>query len=329
MSKKLSTRAEFRKQGISDLHRSGLTLKDVAGRVLTPKALVEILNRTMDRMKRGFDPGFGAIYLPYHDINGVEIKDHAAVRMLATKAQLERAALPRYLAFNPEADFSDDKDFKFGPPRFYLPLTLKDGWKTIAADPQYVIFITEGAKKAGCACKCGFPTIGLEGVWNFVRKNPDDARKKSIPLADFDLINWVGRVVVVCYDSDISFRPQVQQAARQLAVLLEKLGARPAYVQLSCDCSPPCKGIDDYLVKHGASEFGNLPRREFSAIDQVAARFVKLAKPAASVYDRELRLLLPHKNFWSMRLATRLLIRTASRSPPRKSGRRILIRLPA
>ena len=62
------------------------------------------------------------------------------------------------------------------PPRACFPRTFdwKSWQKEAKADPVE-LFITEGELKAACACKHGFPTVALGGVWNF----PQQKRRET------------------------------------------------------------------------------------------------------------------------------------------------------
>lgn len=278
---------------LADLARSGLTPKEIDAELLSPAQLGDVLNRLG---KRPNPLEFGATYFPYYDINGALIPDHAALRFAASKAQLERAQLPKYFTFDPTAE-----GYVYTAPRFYLALTLKEGWTQVAKDPAQPIIFTEGQKKAAAACKQALATIGLEGVDNFLRRGERQpfqrGRTKSVALDDFDLFVWPEREAWITYDSDIDYKPQGREAARRLAALTSNLGAKPSLIRLRCSCKPPCKGFDDFLLKHGADEFRALARTPFDEVDRVGARYVKLAKPAASVYDRALRDVIPHGKF--------------------------------
>src|SRR6266850_1924020 len=77
-------------------------------------------------------------------------------------------------------------------PRLYFP-PLGVDWTQVARDPTEELLITEGEKKAGAACKAGFPTVGLGGIWNW--------KTKGEPIDDLDQIKWDKRRVAIVFDS--------------------------------------------------------------------------------------------------------------------------------
>lgn len=131
-------------------------------------------------------------------------------------------------------------------PRVYFPRTAKFNWVDLVTDPEVPLIITEGEFKALSATLQGFPTLGLGGVWNFRSKN-----EGTFFIEELRAIEWEGRIVYVCYDSDANTKPDVVRAALALA---EELGERGAEVYDSG--MPPIGdgkvGLDDFLVARGA-----------------------------------------------------------------------------
>lgn len=138
-------------------------------------------------------------------------------------------------------------------PRFYLP-PLGIRWKAVAADPKQKIVFTEGEKKSACACKHGIPTIGLGGVFNFLRDGK--------PIADFEEFAWTGREVEICFDSDAANIFNVRLAEHRLAEELTRRGAVVKLVRLPSKPDGGKQGLDDYLLAHGAEKYRALPRQE-------------------------------------------------------------------
>lgn len=151
------------------------------------------------------------------------------------------------------AKLTDKKDMRYvQPPKtlneLYLPPLLqgKTRWVDVAGDKSKPIFITEGELKAACACKYGFPTIGLGGVYCFT------SIKAHVPLlAQFNDFEWEGRNVCIVYDSDAVANPLVISAENKLARELTKLGAMVSVARLPDLPGLKKTGLDDFLTAMG------------------------------------------------------------------------------
>lgn len=128
------------------------------------------------------------------------------------------------------------------PSHLYLPPLLPLPWTEIAKDAHVPIYITEGEKKAACACKHGFPTIGIGGAWNW--------QAKKQPLAELASVNWAERHVAILFDSDSKRNAHVQHAQERLAADLRGRGAVVRVVQLPDDGKGKV-GLDDFLLAKG------------------------------------------------------------------------------
>jgi hypothetical protein len=154
-------------------------------------------------------------------------------------------------------------------PRFYLPtipLEVETGptsWEKIAANPEIALIITEGELKAACACKHGFPTVSIGGVYAF------RSRKHKKPLIDdFYLFEWEGRPVTLLFDSDLSTNQHVQQALYSLAKELSNLGAE-VFIGFLPDVVEEGKtGLDDYLLSQGPEELAETVLAEAEAFTE-------------------------------------------------------------
>lgn len=132
-------------------------------------------------------------------------------------------------------------------PVAYYPQNF-DGWPSLCKDINEPLIITEGELKAAKACKEGFPTLGLGGVYNW-RSN-----KLGIEwLPSLEPIKWVRRHVYVCFDSDYKTNPMVCHALRQLAEELHRRGAFVYLVSLPQLHGLEKVGLDDYLMHAGPS----------------------------------------------------------------------------
>lgn len=136
-------------------------------------------------------------------------------------------------------------------------------WPELMNDTAVPLVITEGEAKAIAASAQGYPTIAIGGVYNF----RDGVTKALLP--ELDGFNWAGRIVYLCFDSDVMTNPQVLDALRLLRVELSTkrhADVRIVYLpseSLGFDLDgkplPSAKqGLDDYLLRHGAIEFGRL-----------------------------------------------------------------------
>lgn len=139
-------------------------------------------------------------------------------------------------------------------PVAYYPRNLD--WSLVLPDAEQPLIITEGELKAAKACKEGFPTIGLGGVDSF------QAKKLGVVwLRSLECVEWVGRYVYICYDSDMRRNANVLLALERLAEELEQRGAHPHVVYLPELDGPDTKiGLDDYLIHEdgGPDSFATL-----------------------------------------------------------------------
>ncbi|MEO7859898.1 MAG: DUF3854 domain-containing protein [Nitrospirales bacterium] len=82
-------------------------------------------------------------------------------------------------------------------PHLYLPPLLS--WRNVAKHVTASLTITEGEKKAACACQHGLITAGIGGVWCW-RSTLDNGDNLTLPM--LDEFQWTDRTVLVCPDSD-------------------------------------------------------------------------------------------------------------------------------
>jgi hypothetical protein len=164
-----------------------------------------------------------------------------------------------------KAPFKSQLGFYLGP----FPPRSRFDWKRIQKDPRVKLYFTEGPMKGLCATSHGLPTIALNGVWGWSRDHA--------PITDFELFIWKDRVVVLCFDSDVVAKTEVQQALCALAAVLTGLGAQVMVKVLGETPDGVKVGIDDFIAKHGANAFKELP--ELSISD---ARFIDWGADAAT-----------------------------------------------
>jgi hypothetical protein len=158
-------------------------------------------------------------------------------------------------------------------PRLYFPTCLARPFAEIARDATVPLLITEGEKKAACACKQGLPTIGLGGVGCWRTKIlPDGTRvDASRPIDDLGSIDWTGRPVYIVFDADRKEKTQanVRHASESLALWLIGQGAVPHIVTLPLDVEAKV-GLDDFLMARGPEALTQLLENTTSWTDQGA-----------------------------------------------------------
>jgi hypothetical protein len=118
-------------------------------------------------------------------------------------------------------------------------------------DPAVPLIVTEGVKKADAAVSVGLACVALLGVWNWRGKN---AQGGVATLADWDTIVLKGRHVYVCFDSDVTTKPEVAQALSRLRAFLVARKARVRIVYLPAASNGGKQGLDDFLAAGGTAE---------------------------------------------------------------------------
>lgn len=95
--------------------------------------------------------------------------------------------------------------------------------RVAALTPKADLTITEGEKKALALDQHGVPCIGIPGVWAWSKKN--DAGVIAM-IADLLEIDWRGRKVVICFDSDCVENDNIQAAAFKLSETIKAIADR-------------------------------------------------------------------------------------------------------
>lgn len=132
-------------------------------------------------------------------------------------------------------------------PAAYYPQNF-EGWVDLCQDPDQPLIITEGELKAAKACKEGFPTLGLGGVYNW------RTLKQGIDwLPSLETIEWRKRNVYLCFDSDYRTNPQVCTALKEFADELHDRGSFCHLVTLPSLPGLDKVGLDDFLLHAGPS----------------------------------------------------------------------------
>lgn len=149
----------------------------------------------------------------------------------------------------------------------YLAPLLGASWKEISKDASTPILITEGELKAACACKLGYPTLGLGGVYNW-RSSKEGY--ELLPI--LEKFVWRDRKVYIAFDSDTKTNPMVRMAASRLAWTLGVRSAIVHIIDLPEGEEAKKQGLDD-LVFATATVKG----RGAKDADRTEARSTKIA----------------------------------------------------
>ena len=277
------------------LRLSGLTLADAK------RFGVKVL--TAPQTKKLF-PRFArpSLQFQYYDLDGAVRNDRCRIRWLGPEPPGQFGSVNekphRYL------------QLKDSVVAAYFPKTVD--WVKIWKDPEQVILITEGEKKALCAVKHGFTCVGLGGVWNW-----RSAKCGWSLLPELRDLNWYQHPVAIIFDSDGVENSGVQTAAIKFAEALSAKGALVKIIFLPAltkgleaqadektESGKKLKtGLDDFLISDeggrealieliDAAEEGELTRRciEFNK------QFTVIISPDA-IYDNDAtvdKLLSPH-----------------------------------
>ncbi len=208
----------------------------------------------------GIYPQWAGYQLPYFNLKGLPT-GFFRYKFLQHKATRGFAALVLPSKAPP----------KYGQPKgsgcaVYMPPLLDTPWAVVARDPSQSLVITEGEKKAACGTMLGVPTLGLGGVWNFTSSA---AGQELIP--DLEQFVWLGRNVVICFDSDVRYKPEVNAALNRLAAILTNRGAIVAVVYVPAADKDAKQGLDDYLAGHENSDKLEAYRELLSRAEEVEA----------------------------------------------------------
>lgn len=213
------------------LETSGLTLDDAAELGITELAY-------QDTAELEFFKPFKSMKIVYFDVNGDDT-GFFRIRYLVDAGMLKARNIGKY-AQAPNT-----------PPYAYFP--LNQNWKELITDTKKPIIITEGELKAAKACKEGFPTIGLGGVWSWKSSSRGIAF-----LPELEAIDWKHRNVYICFDSDYYTNKGICDALQSLANVLQNRGALVFMVSLPALASIDKTGLDDFLVAETNADFEDL-----------------------------------------------------------------------
>lgn len=114
------------------------------------------------------------------------------------------------------------------------------------ADPTVPLYITEGIKKGDALASRDFCTIALTGgVWGFRGRNPLGG---LTALADWETVALKGRDVRIVFDSDVTRKPEVQNALKRITAFLQNRGGRVTVIYLPHGEHGKKQGVDDFFA---------------------------------------------------------------------------------
>lgn len=238
-TKKAAPAADHKALGLGEakLKSSGLTTEDAK------QLSIHCLN---GQQTAGLHPAFKqlcSLRIDYLDHNGKPLPDWPGAKPFYRLRYLETPT-----------DFSamtEKKSVRYVQEPNTAPVAYFPGnqdWTDLVDDTAQPLILTEGELKAAKACKEGFPTVGLGGVYNW------RSHKLGLTwLPSLDPIKWLKRNVYICFDSDYKTNPMVCAALRELAEELHRRGAFVHLVSLPQLHGFEKVGLDDFLVHAGPS----------------------------------------------------------------------------
>jgi predicted P-loop ATPase len=149
------------------------------------------------------------------------------------------------------------------------------------ADPTWIedttidVMVVEGEKKALASHRAAIETatmrgngqrhvaawfaVGVGGVYNWrgvigitIDASGERVQEKGV-IPDIERINWKGRRVWICYDSNVLTNDMVRAARKQLARELASRDAEVWFIDLPI--VPGVNGVDDFLAQEGLQAF--------------------------------------------------------------------------
>ncbi len=132
------------------------------------------------------------------------------------------------------------------PSHIYFPPYIR----SVQAKISEPVIITEGEFKALASDQLGFATLGITGasMWSKPKKTEGEVRTLHPDLAS---IVWPGRLVYLCFDSDVVYKNEVRWEEWKLAQSLSEVGAMVKTVRLPAKLGGPKVGLDDYIMAAG------------------------------------------------------------------------------
>ena len=136
------------------------------------------------------------------------------------------------------------------------PYNASNFWQWVYNHPELPLFITEGAKKAGCLITATYIAIALPGVYNGCRQEKNEFGKGYGPYTLIPQLAYFaqpGRKIYFAFDQDTKrkTRHNVNKAIARTASLFADAGCIPKIITWTANA----KGVDDLIAQHGAPAF--------------------------------------------------------------------------
>lgn len=252
---------------LEELRASGLSDETIAAAQLYTERDNREIRRLLNFTRtHDFGP---SIVFPYFDING------AVVGHRVKPGNPRKWRKPGGKMFT--AKYESAKGERN---RLYLPPPILDGLKN--AEGRAIVFC-EGEKKTLYLAQLGYLAVGASGVDCFHDAEARDLEGlKRFPDWFLDDVPTTGRAMVVCFDADVATKPEVRDASKRLAGIIEGCGGRPLLV--APPEGQPLKGIDDYGAEHGADAVAELMKAASRITDAVSPKDPD--QPVLSVVDK-------------------------------------------
>jgi hypothetical protein len=149
------------------------------------------------------------------------------------------------------------------PCPLYVPAMLD---AAMLQDPTKVLILTEGEKKALRAVQDGLPCVAFPGVWTWSWKHK--------PGPALDQVVWDGRTVVIMFDADVAWNPNVIDAEARLLHELRTRGAWIFTARLPARTGDKV-GLDDFLKNHSLDRLLDLRATEIRSSDVASSHQIR------------------------------------------------------
>jgi Domain of unknown function (DUF3854) len=146
----------------------------------------------------------------------------------------------------------------------------------VLGDPSVVLWFTEGARKVDAAVTAGLACVGVPGVWGWRCTNGNGGK---VALPDFYDVALNDREVIICFDSDVTTKPEVRKAIEAFRQFVFSRGASARVCLLPGDDGKV--GLDDFLANGGTVD--ELLARHVTEEMPKSPRVSTTAKTAATV----------------------------------------------
>ena len=212
---------------------------------------------------------YASTYLQRSDLTG----DLLAFPYAATKPTAKGDLYVRFKS-DKELHYSDGSSGRYvqkGGSESHL-YSLPQVWARVNDPTGGSLLIVEGEKKCLRAIVALFLgeaspdrqllPIAVGGVWNWrytkavFNNRTKENEDRTFLISDLQSLNLAGRIVYICFDSNIAVNPNVEAAEAALASTLikDKRVDRVCAVRLPHDGTKHGIGLDDYLLDHSVDE---------------------------------------------------------------------------